>query len=184
VNRAQRSSTTRCSIRGSGSSIGCGGDAALGYHVANITLHGTVALLFALVLRQLAVRGAWLAALVFALPPDARRVHSLGSASRRTTLSVVFYLAAALAHLRFDASRSASAYRAALLCFIAALLTKSVVATAAGGPPRSALVETRPALVARRRAAAGAVVCAGGRRGLFTAPWSESSSAPRASPSI
>ena len=45
------------------------GDAPLGYHLVNLVLHATAAFLFFLVLRRLAIAGAWLAALLFALHP-------------------------------------------------------------------------------------------------------------------
>src|SRR3954466_14837899 len=43
------------------------GDTALCYHITNLALHGSVAIFFALVLRRLAIPGAWLAALLFAV---------------------------------------------------------------------------------------------------------------------
>src|SRR5471032_2521608 len=45
------------------------GDATLGYHLANLLEHATAACLFILLLRRLAVPGAWLAGLIFALHP-------------------------------------------------------------------------------------------------------------------
>ncbi|MBL9201741.1 MAG: tetratricopeptide repeat protein [Opitutaceae bacterium] len=109
------------------------GDAAFGYHLVNVLLHATAALLFARVLLRLAVPGAWLAAALFALHPVG--VESVAWISeQKNTLSTVLYLCAALAWLRFDAAapaqpRSARLYAIATALFIAALLTKTVTAT-------------------------------------------------------
>ena len=70
----------------------------------------------------------WLAAAVFALHPVC--VESVAWISeQKNTLSLVFYLLAALAYLRFDRGRSWSWYALALGLFILALLSKSVTAT-------------------------------------------------------
>jgi tetratricopeptide (TPR) repeat protein len=104
------------------------GDATLGYHLVNVLLHATAAFLFGLVLRRLALPGAWCAALLFALHPVC--VESVAWISeQKNTLSAVFYLAAALAYLRFDAQRTGRLYAWATLFFTLALLTKTVTAT-------------------------------------------------------
>jgi protein O-mannosyl-transferase len=51
---------------------------------------------------------------------------------QKSTLSGVFYLAAALAYLKFDDSRKRSHYLAALALFVAALLSKTVTAVLPG----------------------------------------------------
>ena len=104
------------------------GDAPLGYHLANVVLHALAACLLAWVLRRLAVPGAWLAALVFALHPVG--VESVAwIAEQKNTLSLGFYLLAALAYLRFDEHRRPVSYALALGCFVCALLTKTTTAT-------------------------------------------------------
>jgi tetratricopeptide (TPR) repeat protein len=104
------------------------GDATLGYHLLNILLHCLAALMVAIILRRLKIPGAFLAAAIFALHP----VHVESVAwitEQKNTLSAVFYLAAAIAYLRFDQDRNRSSYGWALALFVAALLSKPVTST-------------------------------------------------------
>jgi tetratricopeptide (TPR) repeat protein len=104
------------------------GDAVLGYHLVNVSLHATAAFLVVLIVRRLALPGAWLAGLVFALHPVC--VESVAWISeQKSTLSAVFYLAAALVYLRFDESRRRSHYVWAIALFLCAVLSKTVTAT-------------------------------------------------------
>ncbi len=104
------------------------GDAALGYHLANLALHALTACFFGLLLQRLAIPGAWLAATIFALHPV--HVESVAWISeQKNTLSAVFYLGAALAWLRFDTDRRRRHYWIAFGLFGLGLLTKTVVAT-------------------------------------------------------
>lgn len=106
-----------------------------GYHLVNIVLHAVAAVLMWLALRRLGfAKGvAWIAAAVFALHPV--HVESVAwIAERKNVLSLVFYLGALLAYLRFDARRAAPDalapswlwYAVAMMLFIAALLSKTV----------------------------------------------------------
>ncbi len=82
------------------------GDWPLPYHLLNILLHVVAALLAAIILRRLAIPGAYLAAAIFALHP----VHVESVAwitEQKNTLSAVFYLSALAAYLRFDRTRGA-----------------------------------------------------------------------------
>jgi Tfp pilus assembly protein PilF len=104
------------------------GDSVLGYHLANIVLHAAAAWILFLLLRRLAVPGAFLGAALFVLHPAG--VESVAWISeQKNTLSAVFFLGSALAYLRFDGSRRPLDYLAATALFAAALLTKSVTAT-------------------------------------------------------
>jgi protein O-mannosyl-transferase len=104
------------------------GEATIGYHLINVLWHATSAWLFYIILRRLAVPGALLAAALFALHPVC--VESVAWISeQKNTLSLVFYLAAALAWLRFEDQRTPRRYVVATLWFSAALLTKTVTAT-------------------------------------------------------
>ena len=112
------------------------GDHPLGYHIVTLLLHAGSALLFALILRRLLVSDrarpdtgvAWLAALLFALHP----VHVESVAwitEQKNTLSLVFYLAAALVYLQFDETRRPRTYVVALALFMCSLWCKTVTAT-------------------------------------------------------
>jgi protein O-mannosyl-transferase len=104
------------------------GDATLGYHVVNILLHATSALLLLKILRTLKVPAAGLAAAIFALHPV--QVESVAWISElKNTFSGACYFGAALAYLRFDRTRNQGAYAGALALFAVGLLAKTVIAT-------------------------------------------------------
>ncbi|MDO8539025.1 MAG: tetratricopeptide repeat protein [Opitutaceae bacterium] len=131
------------------------GDSPAGYHVINILLHATAACLLAAIVRTLLngpesasarpaagqvtplpaigrmerYRGTeWLAAFVFALHPVG--VESVAWISeQKNTLSLVYYLMAALLYLRFDDSRRHGTYLGATALFVLALFSKSTTAT-------------------------------------------------------
>lgn len=104
------------------------GDTTLGYHLLSICLHALSSWLVAVVLRRLAVPGATIAAVIFALHPV--QVESVAWITElKNTLSGVFYLGAALAYLCFDQRRERLMYGVALVLFVLALLTKSVTAS-------------------------------------------------------
>jgi tetratricopeptide (TPR) repeat protein len=123
------------------------GGATLGYHLVNVILHAASCCLLALVVRRLwtPARGApgasvasagrampagadWLAALILVVHPVC--VESVAWISeQKNTLSLLFYLLAALAYLDFHERRGPAAYWRASVFFAMALLSKSVTAT-------------------------------------------------------
>ena len=107
------------------------GDATLGYHLTNLLQHALAAILVALILRRLAVPGAYLAAALFALHPV--HVESVAwIAEQKNTLSGLFYLGAMLTYLHFDQTRKWPYYTAALVLFILGVMCKTVIATLPG----------------------------------------------------
>lgn len=106
-----------------------------GYHLTNVCLHAVNSLLVWVVLRRLAVPGAWLAAALFAVHPI--HVESVAwITERKNVLSGAFYLLSLLAYCRaVDLDRrdgGALAWRPYLLAlafFILALLSKTVTCT-------------------------------------------------------
>jgi tetratricopeptide (TPR) repeat protein len=108
----------------------------VGYHLINVLLHAAAAIFLWQVLLRLRIRGAWLAAVLFALHPVC--VESVAwITERKNVLSAVFYFTAALAFLRFVALEEPDGpnrlrwywYLGALVLFMAALLSKTVTCT-------------------------------------------------------
>jgi protein O-mannosyl-transferase len=108
------------------------GDSVTGYHLINVLLHLTSALLLVVLLRRLGIPGAWLAAYLFALHPV--QVETVAWISeQKNTLSTVFFFLSALKYLEFDETRDRKRYWIAFAWFVAALATKSVTAMLPAG---------------------------------------------------
>ena len=129
-----------------------------GYHIVNVLLHIINALLvwrLSIVLRLPGgVAGGWLISAVFALHP----VHAESVAwitERKNVLSAMFYLAAALSYLRFEAIRTSKStskpfqetagwYGMSLTLFILALLSKTVTCSLPAALILMMLFQRRP----------------------------------------
>jgi Flp pilus assembly protein TadD len=109
-----------------------------GYHVINIALQAISALLLWRLLAQLKIRGAWLAAALFAVHPVC--VNSVARISElKNTLSLPFFLLSFISYLHYESKRlypaedyqeqsSSNAtqwYAASLIAFVLALLAKT-----------------------------------------------------------
>ena len=108
------------------------GLAPVGYHAVNILLHALNAVLVWRILRRMRLPGAWIAAAIFALHPV--HVESVAwVAERKNVLSGLFSLATLLVLLPWMIGERRElpwrSYVLAVLCFVAALLSKTVTCT-------------------------------------------------------
>ena len=98
-----------------------------GYHVTNLLLHLAATFLLWAILRKLAIPGAFLAALLFAVHPV--NVESIAWISqRKNTLAMFFFLLSILWWLRATERRTRRWYWLSLLAFTLAMLSKGSVA--------------------------------------------------------
>ncbi len=103
----------------------------MGYHLVNIVVHGLNALLVWVVLRKLALPGAWLAAAIWAVHPV--NVESVAWITElKNTQLTLFYLLALLAWMKFTARETGSLWRyyaLALVLQALALFSKTTACT-------------------------------------------------------
>src|SRR6266581_8094133 len=103
------------------------GDTTLYYHLINVLLHTTAALLLVKVLVYLKIPGAEFAGALFALHPV--QVESVAWMSElKNTLSGLFFFCSILTYLNFDERRNRLAYISSLALFILGLLCKTAIA--------------------------------------------------------
>jgi tetratricopeptide (TPR) repeat protein len=101
----------------------CWGLNPLPYHAVNIVLQAVNAVLLWVLLRRLQVRGAWLAAAFWAVHPV--NVETVAWVTElKNTQSGFFFLLALLVFLRFEDGQRWRDYAIALLCGVAAMLSK------------------------------------------------------------
>jgi hypothetical protein len=103
------------------------GESTAGYHVVNVLLHATAALLLVAGLARIGFGQAWLAGWLFALHP--MMVESVAWISElKNTLSGVLFLGAGLAYLAFEDGRRRRLYGLAAGIYVLALLSKTTTA--------------------------------------------------------
>jgi len=105
------------------------GDWAPGYHLLNVLLHATSACLLGFALRRLAVPGAWLAALLFALHPVCVESVAWIAEAKEHAVGCSLSFRGARPTFRFDGKRNGALYALAAVLFAMALMTKTVTAT-------------------------------------------------------
>ena len=94
------------------------------YHVVTLALHAVNVVLLFFLLRRLNVRGAWVAAALWAIHPV--NVESVVWATElKNTLSGAWFFASLLCFLHYERDLKWKWFAGALLCFAAALLSKS-----------------------------------------------------------
>jgi tetratricopeptide (TPR) repeat protein len=99
------------------------GNDTFGYHLTNLLLHIASALLVWRLFQKLGLKLAWLGGLIFAIHPAL--VESVAwIAELKNTLSMPFFLLAAIFYLEYDAHRRRKDFIVALVLFILAMLTK------------------------------------------------------------
>ncbi len=101
-------------------------DVLNGYHIVNIVLHAIAALLLWRTLVRLAIPGAWLAALIFAVHPIC--VESVAWVSElKNTLSQILFFLTLMAYFDFEKSERGKFYIRAVFLFVLAMLAKTSV---------------------------------------------------------
>src|SRR6266436_6855467 len=96
----------------------------LPYHVVTLALHAVNAVLLLFILWRLKVRWAWVVAALWAIHPV--NVESVAWATElKNTLSGAWFFASLLCFLRYEQELKWKWLAGALLCFAAALLSKS-----------------------------------------------------------
>jgi len=104
------------------------GTQPFGYHLVNLLFHAANAVLLYLLLRRIGLRGAWLAAALFAIHP----VQSASVAwvvERKNLLCGLFYLSAFHAWLSFERAPRRPRYALVLALFVLAMLGKTIAVT-------------------------------------------------------
>jgi Tfp pilus assembly protein PilF len=151
---------------------GLWGWAAAGYHGMNLWLHVVNALLVWRVLERLKVRGAWLAAVIFALHPV--QVETVAWITElKNVLMLFFYLLTVLAWLNYQeqpAGRRGKYYALAFVFFGLALSAKTTACTLPVVLLLLAWWQGRP-VTGRRLAEVSPLLALGVGMGLVTVWW-------------